>query len=167
MINLVGAMSEEGMIYFELLNEDGKKKTGTTATDICKFLVRLQDHCPTELVIVMYNTRIHGGEDFERVCNLLKESLKKIDIEFLPKYSPFLNPIELAFNIIKIDVKHKDIRSRPELAAAIRESITSKMTLEICSKSFLHCQKFYSSCSHMQPITGNIIKDPENFFQVP
>ncbi|KNZ54124.1 hypothetical protein VP01_3036g1 [Puccinia sorghi] len=47
------------------------KKTGITATNVCKFL--------------------------------------KIKIEFLPKYSPFLNPINLAFNIIKINVKHKDI----------------------------------------------------------
>ncbi|KNZ50023.1 hypothetical protein VP01_463g11 [Puccinia sorghi] len=37
--NLVGAMSEDGMIYFELLNKDRKQKTGTTATDICNFLV--------------------------------------------------------------------------------------------------------------------------------
>ena len=166
MINLVGAMSEEGMIYYELLNEDGKKKSGTTATDICNFLVRLQDQCPTNSIIVMDNAPIHRGEDFDWVRNLLKESSKKINIEFLPKYSPFLNPIELAFNIIKIDVKHKEIQLRPELAEAIRDAIHRKMTPEICSKSFLHCQKFYSSCSHMQPITGNIIKDPENFFQV-
>ncbi|PLW10853.1 hypothetical protein PCANC_25655 [Puccinia coronata f. sp. avenae] len=39
MINLLGAMSEEGMIYFELLNEDGKKKTGTSAINICNFLI--------------------------------------------------------------------------------------------------------------------------------
>ena len=44
MIYLLGAMSEEGMIYFELLNEDGKKKTGTSAIDICNFLIWLKDH---------------------------------------------------------------------------------------------------------------------------
>jgi aspartate/glutamate racemase len=26
MINLIGAMAEEGMSYYELLNEDGKKR---------------------------------------------------------------------------------------------------------------------------------------------
>ena len=115
----------------------------------------------------MDNARIHGGEDFEQVQRLLKESEKKIEIEFLPKYSPFLNPIELAFNIIKIQIKHTEIQSRSALAEAICWAIREKMTPEICSKSFLHCQKFYNSCSHMQPITGNIIKDPEDFFQVP
>ena len=167
MINLVGAMSEEGIVYFELLNEDGKKKTGTTLTAICNFLVWLQDHLNAGSIIVMDNTWIHGGDDFERVQNLLKESSKKIEIEFLPKYSPFLNPIELAFNIIKTKVKHSNIRSRSDLAESIREAIREKMTPDVCHKSFLHCQKFYSNCSHMQPITGNIIKDPENFFQVP
>ncbi|KNZ48995.1 hypothetical protein VP01_526g3 [Puccinia sorghi] len=42
---------------------------------------------------------------------------KKINIEFLLKYSPFLNPMELAFNIIKIN----------------RDSMNNKMTSEICS----------------------------------
>ena len=107
MINLVGAMAEEGMIYYKLLNKDGKKKSGTTSVDISNFLLCLQDHCPVGLIIVMDNVRIHRGKDFERVFNLLKESTKKIKIEFLPKYSPFLNPIELAFNIIKTDLKKK------------------------------------------------------------
>ena len=109
MINLIRARSEEGIVYFELLNEDGKKKTGTTSTNICDFLVRLQDHLDSGSIIVMDNAWIHGGDDFERVQNLLKESSKKIEIEFLPKYSPFLNLIKLAFNIIKIKVKHSNI----------------------------------------------------------
>jgi transposase len=115
----------------------------------------------------MDNATIHGGEDFKQFRNLLKESDKKLKIEFLPKYSPFLNPIELAFNIIKINVKHKEIKSRSDLAKTIRKAISQKMTPKICHKSFVHCQKFYSSCAHMQPITGNIIKDPEKFFWVP
>ncbi|KNZ48947.1 hypothetical protein VP01_5309g2, partial [Puccinia sorghi] len=144
----------------------GKKKTGTTSTNICNFLVLLQDHCPTESTIVMDKTRIHGGEDFDRIQMLLKQSLKKIGTEFLPEFLLFLNPIKLAFNMIKIDVKHKEIQSQSGLAEAIQASINYKMTPEIFSKSFLHCQKFYSSCSHMQPITGNIIKDPEKKNQV-
>ncbi|WAR55341.1 hypothetical protein PtB15_6B80 [Puccinia triticina] len=158
MINLIGAMSEEGMPYYELLNKDGKKRL--------EQLHSTYDHCSTGSIIVMDNAKIHGGEDFERVRNLLKELDKKIEIEFLPKYSPFLNPIELAFNIIKINVKHKEIKSRSDLSKTIRKAISQKMTPKICHKSFLHCQKFYSSCTHMQPITGNIIKDPEKKFQV-
>ena len=115
----------------------------------------------------MENAPIHASEDFERVRLLIKESAKKLNTKFLPKYSLFLNPIELAFNILKTHVKHTDIRSRSDLAQAIRHAITEKMTPEIFQKSFLHCQKFYLTCTHMQPITGNIIKDPENFFQVP
>ncbi|KNZ56360.1 hypothetical protein VP01_2422g4 [Puccinia sorghi] len=43
MINLVGAMSEEGIIYFELLNKDEKKKTGTTLNDIWEFFNQQTD----------------------------------------------------------------------------------------------------------------------------
>ncbi|KNZ61634.1 hypothetical protein VP01_1376g1 [Puccinia sorghi] len=92
---------------------------------------------------------------------------KKINIKFLPKCSLFLNPIKLAFNIIKTQIKHRAIKSQSEMAQGIRQAISNKMTPEICSKSFQNCQKFYSSCTHMQPIMGNVIKDTENFFQVP
>ena len=94
-------------------------------------------------------------------------SFKKLETKFLPKYLPFLNPIKLAFNILKTHVKHTDICLQWDLAQAIRDVISKKMTPEICQKSFLHFQKFYLICTHMQPITGNIIKDPENFFHVP
>ncbi|KNZ55468.1 hypothetical protein VP01_266g3 [Puccinia sorghi] len=113
LINLIGAMLEGEMIYFKLLNKDGKKKMGMTSINICKFLVRLQDHCPAQSIIIMDNTRIHSGDNFKRVKNLLKESTKKIHIEFLPKYLLFLNPIELAFNI-KTQIKHKEIKSQSE-----------------------------------------------------
>lgn len=53
------------------------------------------------------------------------------------------------------------------LGKIIRKAISQKMTPKIRHKFFLHCQTFYSSCAHMQPITGNIIKDPENFFGFP
>ncbi|KNZ51341.1 hypothetical protein VP01_3997g2 [Puccinia sorghi] len=59
-------------------------------------------HWHAESIIVMDNAWIHGGDNLERVWNLLKEASKKIEIEFLPKYLLFLNPINLAFNIIKI-----------------------------------------------------------------
>ncbi|KNZ55946.1 hypothetical protein VP01_2539g4 [Puccinia sorghi] len=88
---LIYFFSIGGFIYFELLNKDGKKKTGTTSIDICNFLVRLQDHCPAESIIIMDNTRIHCGYNFEQVKDLLKESTNKITIEFLPKRNPSSN----------------------------------------------------------------------------
>ncbi|KNZ51228.1 hypothetical protein VP01_4037g1 [Puccinia sorghi] len=121
----------------------------TTANNICNFLLHLQDHCPPGSIIIMDNPPINGGNDFERVQLLIKESAKTLDTEFLSNYSPFLNPIELTFNILKT------------------HEITEKMTPGIFQKSFLHCQKFYPACTYMQPISGNIIKDTENFFQLP
>ncbi|KNZ51345.1 hypothetical protein VP01_3992g2 [Puccinia sorghi] len=129
-----------------------KKKTGTTSIYICKFLVCLQDHCPAQSIIIMDNTRIHGRDNFQQVKNLLKESTKKINIEFLPKYSLLLNKIELALNIIMTQIKYKEIKSQSKMAEGILQAIRIKMTPEICSKSFQHCKKFYSSCTHMQPI---------------
>ncbi|KNZ64258.1 hypothetical protein VP01_104g6 [Puccinia sorghi] len=95
------------------------KKKLTIANDICNFLLRLQDHCPPELIIIMDNAPIHVGENFERVQSLIKESAKKLKTKFLAKYSPFLNPIELAFNILKTHFKHTKICLQLDLAQAI------------------------------------------------
>ncbi|KNZ57933.1 hypothetical protein VP01_2039g6 [Puccinia sorghi] len=68
---------------------------------------------------IMDNTPIHGGEDLERVQSLIKESAKKLERKFLPKYSPFLNTIELALKVLKTHFKHTKICSRLDLAQAI------------------------------------------------
>ncbi|KNZ61675.1 hypothetical protein VP01_1371g4 [Puccinia sorghi] len=131
-----------------------KKRRGRRFENKCKRFDHKCYHCPTESIIVMDNAQIHGGEDFDCIQTLLKESLKKIGIEFLPKL-PFLNPIKLVFNIIKIDVKHKKIQSKSGLAEAIWESINDKMTPEICSKSFLH---FAHTCSQLLATLSRIQK---------
>ncbi|KNZ44528.1 hypothetical protein VP01_9072g1, partial [Puccinia sorghi] len=135
MINIVGVMM-------------GNKKTGQQQPTYSLFLFEYK-------IIALLNQSL----------SWITHRFMKIEIKFLPKYLPFLNPIELDFNISKIDVKHKDIQSQHELAEAIWDTIHGKMTPEICSKSFLNCQKFYLIFSHMQPITGNIIKDPKFFIQ--
>ena len=82
----------------------------------------------------MDNTRIHCGEEFETVQSLLIKLTQKIAIDLLPKYFPFLNPIELAFKIIKIYVKHMEIKLQTKLAEEICKAISTKMTPEICQK---------------------------------
>ncbi|KNZ44635.1 hypothetical protein VP01_8972g1 [Puccinia sorghi] len=86
LINLIGTISEGGMIYMP---------SRSLSSPVNYYHGKNQDS-------------LWGG--FERVKKLLKESTKKINIQFLPKYLPFLNPIELAFNIIKTQIKHKEIK---------------------------------------------------------
>jgi transposase len=76
----------------------------------------------------MDHAPIHAGEEFEGVKALLKDS-DNVDIEFLPKCSPFLNLIELTFNVLKAYVRGLTLNSRAELVDAIKTGIEEKNRL--------------------------------------
>lgn len=105
----------------------------------------------------MDNAPIHQGDNFDQVCQIMKESNKETNIKFLHKYSPMLNPIELVFNIIKIPIKHQGSQSLMELSKSICGAIEDKIIGEVAQKCFIHFQEFYKACGDMQPMTGTII----------
>ncbi|KNZ58352.1 hypothetical protein VP01_1946g6 [Puccinia sorghi] len=65
-------------------------------------------------------------------------SSKSISIEFLPPYSPFLNPIKYLFHSIK--------------AYAI--------TPQKSKNFFTHCCHLYHPCTEMQDINGALLNSP-------
>jgi transposase len=90
----------EGFDYFEILNANGNEAKGVGADEFCLFLGSLGARLPRDSVIIMDNAPIHQGERFDKTKNSLDAS-KSIKLEFLPPYSPFLNPIEYSFHSIK------------------------------------------------------------------
>ncbi len=54
--------------------------------------------------IIMDNARIHHGKEFKKY---IKDETK-INIDFIPAYSPVFNPIELLFNKVKCAYRQKD-----------------------------------------------------------
>ena len=102
-VTLIGALSAEGFVYHKLLNANGTKSKGIGADEFCLFLGSLGARLLSESVIIMDNTLIHQGTRFKEVCKSLKTS-KSITIEFLPPFSPFLNPIEYSFHSIKYGI---------------------------------------------------------------
>ena len=106
-ITLIGALSEEGFEYHELLNADNTKAKGVGADDFCLFLGSLGARLPNESIIIMDNAPIHQGDRFNEVKQSLDDS-KSIKVEFLPPYSLFLNPIKYLFHSIKAFVQSKE-----------------------------------------------------------
>ena len=106
-ITLIGALSEEGFEYHELLNADNTKAKGVGADDFCLFLGSLGARLPNESIVIMDNTPIHQGDRFNEVKQSLDDS-KSIKVEFLPPYSLFLNPIKYLFHSIKAFVQSKE-----------------------------------------------------------
>lgn len=67
---------------------------------------------------MMDNCKIHHTAEVKDVFDNARDS-KGITQLFLPPYSPFLNPIELAFNVIKAKVKAKKLDCRGDLEKAV------------------------------------------------
>ena len=158
---MIGALSIRGFEYHEILNADGAKAKGVGADEFCLFLGSLGARLPNYAVIIMDNAPIHQGERFEEVKTSLQTS-KSILVEFLPPYSPFLNPIEYSFHSIKAYVRSKEPPNRAALVSEIKNAITSAITPEKSKSFFDHCQRLYRPCSEMHQITGPLLASPSN-----
>ena len=96
----------------------------------------LDNNIPNNSMLVLDNARIHHASDILKINKLtsIKElaNIKNIKINYLPPYSPYLNPVEFCFNIIKSFVfKHKP-RNFNELKNCISNSM-SILTKEVCN----------------------------------
>jgi len=76
-----------------------------------------------------------------------------IEYKFLPPYSPFINPIEYAFNVVKEAVAQSTVHNRGELIRVILEKnqlITGEHAKKFIEKSL----SFYPHIAEGKPFTG-------------
>ena len=78
------------------------------------------------LVIVLDNAKIHQADDVAIACEILN-----IELIFLPKYSPDLNPIEDLWKIIKRVVYSSHYKNEEELI----EIILDEFYKNVCKES--------------------------------
>ena len=138
-VTLIGALSDDGFVYHELLNADNTKAKGVGADEFCLFLGSLGARLPNDSIIIIDNAPIHRGDRFEEVKKSLQAS-KSISLEFLPPYSLFLNPIEYSFHSIKSFVRSKQPPNRAALVTEIKNAIEFAITAEKSSHFFSHCR---------------------------
>jgi hypothetical protein len=72
-VTLIGAISETGYVYHEILNVAGKKKTRVRANDFCLFLNILGSRLANDSIIIINNAPIHRGERFKEVVEQLEK----------------------------------------------------------------------------------------------
>ena len=96
--------------------------------------------------IIMDNARIHHRDV---VINYLegKETKKFVSLEFLPIYSPFYNPIEEVFGLIKARLWHRqtELQSTDESKAYIKKALVEevrKITEEDVCGFYFHVEHF-------------------------
>ena len=100
-ISMIAALSTQGFSHIHFVRSFSNQKRGTTAADFRTFLLNLVTKQGVyNSVLIMDNHSIHGEVDVKSAFSHLKQHYK-IDVVFLPPHSPFLNPIEYSFQLIK------------------------------------------------------------------
>jgi transposase len=91
-------------------------------------------------VLVVDNAQIHKSA-------LVKTVIEKMNLNliYLPPYSPFLNPCENCFSVIKGKLARQTFHDNNEIFAAITEA-SKLLTREKVLNMVLGCQRRYIDC---------------------
>ena len=101
------------------------------------------------LIIILDNVSFHRTGE---VAEFVNESGN--ELVFLPRYSPFLNPIEHTFSTWKSHVRRPvavpqgpnfGMRARQELLRVVEEA-GGRITPEMCTNWFRHCGGYLQRC---------------------
>jgi hypothetical protein len=150
-MSLCMAIGECGIIHHQII---------VGAFDREKYTVFLEELSEivggNETHFVMDNCRIHHG------IALNKEEHSLV---YLPPYSPFLNPIEAAFSVLKTEIKSKLSSldnpmpfTYPERRAVLQQVICSSLhvvTAPKCRSFYHHSSSFYPKCIQKENIFGD------------
>lgn len=91
-LTAIVAISMAGLVHYKLV------EGAANATIFYEFLDELERHLPSNPVLIMDNVRFHHGQLVRRWIN---EHSQSVRVEYLPPYSPELNPIEEFFSMEK------------------------------------------------------------------
>ena len=161
-INSIVALDKTGIIAASTITSKRKngKTTGVNATNFANFLNTLAEKLQKnkDYLIVLDNPSIHTAAELEPTWASLKE--KNIDKMFLPPFSPFLNPIEYAFNTMKKKLSTVELSS-DNLASEIAKQLRSVDENE-ATGYIRKSKQYYGDCTKMMNFRGNPIF-PEAF----
>jgi transposase len=138
------AISVHGILHYKLV--DG----AANGTIFREFLDELQPYLPHNVVIVMDNVRFHH-------CHLVQEwaadHQQAVRVEYLPPYSPELNPIEEFFHMEKVAYRkaNKPIARTREVMRARVTAVYEQLRLRELSGLYRHMRQFLAVAYAGQP----------------
>jgi len=151
-LTIIAALDRTGFFHYRLVNSTTDKH-GTNAEDFRNFLMDLFLKLPRNSVIILDNCRIHHAENLEVTWTMAKTSFG-IDKLFLAPYSPFLNPIEYGFNMLKEAVKKEKFSNRGELVTVVKEKLTNTVTKDAAEGFYRQAARYYQQCGLGLPFMG-------------
>lgn len=159
-MSLVAAIQRTGVAHFELIAHSASHR-GACASDIKKFLYNLSPCIPRDSCIILDNATLHHSVELE-ACWTTIANAYGISHKFLPPYSPFLNPIELLFSVLKSKLRKQVFTNAEQLVDAVTLFMKDNITSSLCTTWFEHSYKFTVPCLACVPYEGILVPIPES-----
>ncbi len=107
--NMISAINNRGKLHFMVYQET------MTVKLLIKFLVKLYSESERKVIVVLDNLRVHHAKILKNWLDKPKIK-KKIEVKYLPAYSPDLNPDEYLNNDLKGEFNRRPpVRSQEEI----------------------------------------------------
>jgi len=151
-ISLIAALGSTGIVHYHAFNSLGDKKRGVNAEDFRSFLLDLASKVKPNSVFILDNCKIHHAELLRSTWLMLHQTFG-IEHLFLSPYSPFLNPIEYAFNDLKTAIKQRPFSNRGELLQAIHQEVKN-ITAEKAESFFSKSMQYHDQVLLGLPFQG-------------
>jgi transposase len=91
-VNMISAVSAQGQLHFDLF------EGSMTAARFIEFLKKLAVDCPAPIFVIVDRSPVHTAKS---VRQYVESTQGRVNVFFLPPYSPDLNPDEWVWNNIK------------------------------------------------------------------
>lgn len=125
---------------------------GYNGDRFCDYLVQLFNYFEQErkqnMIVIMDNVKFHK---VEKVRTLFSQNGHRL--EFLPPYSPFLNPIENMFSQLKSKIKELSPKNEDELYKSVEEG-SLLISSNNCRNYFRNMRSYLPRCMDREPILG-------------
>lgn len=114
-VNMISGVTNRGSVRFMCYT------SSMTQAKFILFLARLADSADGPVVVITDNLSVHHGK---KVASWLAETERDIELEFIPGYSPELNPDEYLNRDLK---KNVNSRKMPRTLSELKSNIMSFM----------------------------------------
>jgi transposase len=114
-VNMISSITNQGLVRFMMY------KGNMNAQVVIKFMSRLIKSANRKVFLILDNLRVHHSKV---VKHWLEENKEKIEVFYLPSYSPDLNPDEYLNCDLKYALSEKPSPKSPEM---LKINITSHM----------------------------------------
>lgn len=155
---MIAAISKSGVVHSEIILHSVTRR-GVCTSDIKAFLYNLAPSAPQGSCLILDNASLHHSDELEPCWNTISIA-HNISYKFLPPYSPFLNPIELLFSVLKSKLRKMVFDKTEDLVDAVTSFMKDVVTPTLCESWFEHSSNFILSCLACMPYDGTMVPTP-------